>query len=470
MALVFERIVTDGLGDLSYLIGDDGAGVAAVIDPRADVDIYLELARQHQVAITHIFQTHTHEDFLSGARELAARLGNARICLSGHVSEPYGFDVDPVSDGEVFRFGGTCLAVHHTPGHTPEHISLLIAEAAREDVPYGVFSGGSLLINAAGRSDLLGAEQAPAMTTAQYRTLYDFYLKLDDHVILYPTHAHGSPCGAAIGDRFSSTIGYERRFNPFLQCQDEQAFCNFVLSNLPPKPVYYPRLKAQNQSGPKVMGNLPIVSPLTLVQFRQQMEAGQAVILDVRHMAAFGGGHIAGALNIGGSSLLSIWAGWMLSAETPLLLVLDSDEQLPLVTRYLLRTGFTQFAGYLVGGINAWSKDGLPLQTLLQLDVTTLHADLPSYQLLDVRSPQEWSKGHIPGASNVFLPELKSRITEFQALTKKEPSRPLAVYCGTGYRAAIAASLLQQQGVNQVCNVPGSWQAWRAAGYPVEQP
>ncbi len=469
MALVFERIVTDGLGDLSYLIGDDGAGVAAVIDPRADVDIYLELARLHRVAITHIFQTHTHEDFLSGAGELAARLGNARVCLSGHASEPYGFDAELVTDGDVFRFGGTCLTVRHTPGHTPEHISLLIAEAAHADTPYGVFSGGSLLINAAGRSDLLGTEQAAAMAAAQYHTLTDFYLRLDDHVIVYPTHAHGSPCGAAIGDRFSSTIGYERRFNPFLQQQDVQSFCEFVLGNLPPKPVYYPRLKAQNQSGPEILGSLPVVPPLPMTQFRQQIEAGQAFVLDVRHMAAFGGGHIVGAINIGGSSLLSIWAGWMLSAETPLLLVLDSDEQLPLVTRYLLRTGFTQFAGYLVGGMSAWSNAGLPLQILPQLDVATLHANLPSYQVLDVRSPQEWEKGHIPGAHHVFLPELKTRITEIEVLTKEKPSYPLAVYCGTGYRASIAASLLQQHGISQVCNVPGSWQAWRAAGYPVEQ-
>jgi len=241
MALVFERVVTEGLGDIGYLIGDDSAGTAAVIDPQADVDIYLQLARGHKVAITHVLQTHVHEDFLSGANELAARVGNVTLCSSAEDAAPYGYAHEPLHDGDCLTFGGTVLTVRHTPGHTPEHMAFLVAEKGREQSPYAVFTGGSLLIDAAGRTDLLGPDQAQALTAAQYRTLYDFYLTLDDGVILHPTHAHGSPCGASIGDRLSSTIGYERRFNPHLQCRGEDEFRQFALDGLPPKPSYYPK-------------------------------------------------------------------------------------------------------------------------------------------------------------------------------------------------------------------------------------
>jgi hydroxyacylglutathione hydrolase len=462
MALVFEHILTDGLGDISYLIGDDAKGIGAVIDPRADVDEYIRLARKHKLAITHILHTHVHEDFVSGARELAARTGRAVIYSSAENAEPYGYECEPVKDGQQFELGSVVLTARHTPGHTPEHMALLLSEAARKGRPHAVFSGGSLLINAAGRTDLLGPDKARELTSAQYRTLYDFYLRLDDDVIIHPTHAHGSPCGASIGDRLSSTIGYERRFNPFLQCKSEAEFQKFALQNLPPKPRYYSRLKQTNTRGPEVLHNLPVIPALPPAEFRQAVDAERAVLVDTRHMLAFGGGHIEGALNIAAAPQLPVWAGWMLDPATPILLVLDNDTEVDTVLRYFVRTGFTRFAGYLTGGMTSWDNAGYPIASTPQVGAQKVHSHPGAFLLLDVRSPGEWEKGHIPGARHAFLPQLHEKSADLAKDTE------IVVYCDSGYRASIGASLLARAGFSKVSNMPGSWQAWRHAGYPVE--
>ncbi len=462
MALVFERVLTEGLGDLSYLIGDDAKSVACVIDPRADVDVYLELARKRKVSITHVFQTHIHEDFLSGALELAHRTGSATVYAS-HEGGPddYGYEHQPVRDGQTFEFGDTLLTARHTPGHTPEHLTFLIAEAKHSSHPYGAFSGGSLLINAAGRTDLLGPEAAEKLVEQQYRTLYEFFAKLGDDVLLHPTHAHGSPCGAQIGDRLSSSIGYERRFNPVLQFDDFAAFKRHALGELPPKPTYYPRLKDANTAGPEVLGNLPRIPALPARDFHHAVEDGKAQLIDTRNMLGFGGGHIPGALNIGAHPELSIWAGWMLDVDRPLLLVLEDDAQVEDIAALFWRTGFTRFTGYLAGGMKAWDNAGMRLERVRQLTVHELRDQQDHFQILDVRMPDEWKAGHVPKARHVFLPELPKKVG---SLSKDAPT---AVYCDSGYRASLASSLLLREGFSDVSNVPGSWQAWKNAGFPI---
>ena len=465
MALVFEQFLTASLGDASYLVGDDAVGVAVVIDPQRDVDRYLASARRHGLAIRHVVQTHTHEDFVSGARALAAAAGGAEVCVSGHAEEPYGFAHRALRDGDRLAVGGTCLRVVHTRGHTPEHIALLAAEAGRPEAPWGVFSGGALLVGAAGRTDLLGPERTAELTEAQFRTLRERFLALDDGVLLFPTHVHGSPCGAAIGDRTQSSIGHERRHNPLLQAADLTAFRRAALDPLPPRPSYYPRLKERNTQDPPESPTPP-VRALPPAEFQRQLQQGDATLLDTRHLLAFGGGHVPGALNIGAAGHLAIQAGWMLEPGKPLLLVLEGDGAAATVVQHLARTGFERFAGYLAGGMTAWQDAGLPLAALPQLHVRELAQRLQDpaarLQVLDVRSPQEWDKGHVPRARHVFLPELPG------ALDRLERARPVAVYCDSGYRASIAASLLLANGF-QAFNVPGSWQAWQALGLPVEQ-
>ncbi len=462
MSLIFECIQTEGIAELSYLVGDDSVGVAAVIDPRADVDCYLELALAKHVSITHIFETHIHADLVSGARELAARVESAKIFVSHEGGARYGFNHEPLHDGDIFKFGSALITARHTPGHTPEHMAYLVAEKDHPNAPWGVLTGDSLFVSSAGRPDLLGSAQAKKLAGQLFGTLRDFYLNLDDGVIIYPGHGAGSPCGADIGDRLSSTIGHERRFNAFLQIDQLKPFTDYVLSTAPPAPTYYPRMKKANAKGPEILGNLPHVRGLPPALFKQAIKQKDHELIDTRMMLGFGGGHIRGALSIGGKPMLSIWAGWLLDPKKPLLLVLESDDQLDDIVRYFVRTGYTRFAGYLVGGMAAWNNAGLPLESVGQMTVHEIRRAGKKLQLLDVRSPDEWKSGHIPNARHVFLGELREHVG------KLDRTKPTAVYCDSGYRASIASSILQQAGFDCVCNIPGSWQAWKNAGFPVE--
>src|ERR671925_681913 len=430
MSLVFKTIQTEGIAELSYLVGDDDEGVAAIFDPRADVDVYIDMAREAGVAITHIFETHIHADLVSGSRELCARVESAKIHNSSEGGAEYGFDREKVNDGDRFEFGEVLVTARHTPGHTPEHMSYLLAEADHPNEPWGILSGDALFVSSAGRPDLLGEKHTKQLAEQQFRTLRDFYLKLPDHVMIFPNHGAGSPCGADIGARLSSTIGYERKFNKFLQFADAKSFTDFAITSAPPVPHYYPLMKRVNAEGPKILGNLPRVPGLPPKTFKEAIEKKASVLVDVRNMLAFGGGHIAGALNIGGTPILSIWAGWMLDPEKPILLVMESDDDLERIVRLFVRTGYTKFAGYLIGGMKAWDAAGFPLERIGQMSVHELNERKSSLQIVDVRSPGEWKKGHVPGAQHIFVPELAKRMTEL------DPDKPTAVYCGSGYRAS----------------------------------
>ena len=462
MSLIFERIVTDGIAAVSYLIGDDEEGRAAVIDPRPDVEIYLELARKNGVSITHVFETHIHADLVSGSRELAARAGTAKIYASSEGGAEYGFEREAVKDGDEFKFGSLILTARHTPGHTPEHISFVAAEEDHPETPWGVFSGDSLFVSSAGRPDLLGRD-ADKLASQLYDTLWGFYGKLHDGVIVYPSHGSGSPCGADIGERLDSSIGYEKRFNPYYQRSERQAFVDYALATPPPEPTYYKRMKKLNAAGPEVLGALPLIPALAPETFKRMVEEKKYQLVDTRTMLAFGGGHIEGALNIAASPILSIWAGWLLDPEQPVLLILESDTDVERVAQLFVRTGYTKFAGYLVGGMRAWQNAGYPLRELQQMTIHELQASRNGLQLVDVRGPAEWRNGRIPGATHIFLPHLRKRANEL------DKSRGVLLYCATGYRASLAGSLLQQEGFPDVRNLPGSFHAWKAAKLPVEK-
>ena len=462
MSLVFKTIQTEGIAELSYLIGDDDEGVAAVFDPRPDCDVYVDMAREAGLAITHIFETHIHADLVSGSRELCARVESAKIFASNEGGAEYGFEHEEVNDGDRFAFGELLVIARHTPGHTPEHMSYLLADVDHPDDAWGILTGDSLFVSSAGRPDLLGEKHTKQLAEQQFRTLRDFYLKMPDHVMIYPNHGAGSPCGADIGDRLTSTIGYERRFNTFLQFDQVQKFTEYALATAPPVPKYYPVMKKVNAQGPRVLGNLPRVPGLPPKAFKEAIEKRSGVLVDVRTMLAFGGGHIPGALNIGGSPILSIWAGWMLDPDEPILLALESENDLEQIVRLFIRTGYTKFAGYLVGGMKAWDAAGFPLAEVGQMSVHELNKRARDLQIVDVRSPREWKNGHVPGARHVFLPELRKRIGDL------DRSKPTAVYCGSGYRASIATSIMKPGGFAKLWNVPGSWEAWNKAKLPVE--
>jgi hydroxyacylglutathione hydrolase len=463
MALIFEQIHTPGIAQLSYLIGDDATGKAAVIDPRPDVDIYLELSRALGVGITHIFETHIHADFMSGSRELQRQVPSARLFLSVEGGASYDYEHSPVKDGERFDLGAAVLTACFTPGHTPEHMAYLAAEKGKEKAPWAIFTGDSLFVDSVGRPDLLGAGETEELAAKLFDTITKFFRKLDEELIVYPGHGAGSSCGPDIGDRKSSTIGYEKKHNPYLSIDDKKAFIRQVLETAPPEPCHYKPLKKLNTSGPSVFGGFPPVPALPAEAFQQATHDSRNVVVDTRSMLAFGGGHVPGALNIGARPELSPWAGWMLRFDDPILLVLDRDDLLEDVVRLLWRVGFTRFAGYLVGGMKAWDNHGFRLERIEQLSVLDLHVGGDGVQILDVRTPSEWQQGHVPGAKHIFVPDLREKWREL------DREKPVATYCDSGYRASIAASFLQRAGFSHVLNIPGSWQAWQAADLPVEK-
>lgn len=465
MTMVFETVQTAGIAQLSYLVGDDGSQVAAVVDPRPEVEVYLKLSRKHGVTITHIFETHIHADFMSGARELKQRVGSAKIYASGEGDAKYDFEVQKIHGGDRFEFGSVALTARHTPGHTPEHVSYELAEKDRSDDPWGVLTGDSLFVSSAGRPDLLGEEETEELTKQLFHTLRDYYLKLDDGVIIYPCHGAGSACGADIGERPMSSVGYERRTNDFLQYEDFEEFQAYVKQGAPPVPQHYPILKKVNAKGPELIGGAPTVPGLAPDDFQQAVERGNAQVVDTRQMLSFGGGHIPGAINIGDRPELSVWAGDMLSYDKPILLVVEDETQLDWIVWHFAYVGLTNFAGYLAGGMKAWDNRGLPLDTLPQVPVQRLAEQQDHFQLLDVRSPSEFQNGRIDGAKHKFVAEMRDGVDGDLGL---DPGKPVAVYCGSGYRASIAASLLQRDGFQQVHNVPGSMQAWKNAGFEVE--
>lgn len=464
MTMVFEQVATEGIAQMSYLIGDDSTGTAVVVDPRPNVEVYLQLAREHGVTITHIFETHIHADFMSGSRELSNRLGSERIYASGEGGAKYNFPVKTLKDGDAFEFGSVVLTARHTPGHTPEHMSYELAEKGRVDDPWGVLTGDSLFVGSAGRPDLLGQEETEKLTKSLFRTLRDYYLKLDDGVIIYPCHGAGSACGADIGERPMSTIGYERRTNDFLQYEDFEEFKKYVKDGAPPVPQHYPILKKVNAKGPELIGAAPTVPGLTPSQFQEEADKGDAQLVDTRQMLAFGGGHIPGAVNIGDRPELSVWAGDMLSYDKPILLVVEDETQLDWVLWHFAYVGHTRFTGYLAGGMKAWENNGLPLAAVPQLPVQQLAENESSYQLLDVRSESEYQSGRIDHAKHKFVADMRDGIDGDLGL---DPATPVAVYCASGYRASIAASIMKREGFKEVYNIPGSMQAWKNAGFKV---
>ncbi|MFT6533758.1 MAG: hydroxyacylglutathione hydrolase [Limimaricola cinnabarinus] len=462
MTLRFEQILADGVAECSYLLGDDAAHVCAIVDPRPDVEIYLAAARRFGLAITHVFETHIHADFMSGARELVDRLGGqAKLYVSTEGGAEYGFEHEAVRDGDAFAFGGLRMKARFTPGHTPEHMSYFLYDGDT-DTPWGVLSGDAFFVDSVGRPDLMGDDQTEELTEKLFHTVRDVFMALPDDVIIYPCHGAGSACGPDIGDRMSSTIGYERRFNDYAKIESLEAFRKVMQADAPPVPTHYPRLKKVNAKGPEVLRNLPRVPPLTVEQFAQAAGNG-AQILDVRDMMGFGAGHVKGALNIGARPELSVWAGWLLDPERPIHLVLNEDAELPDVVKLLWRTGFADFGGYLAGGMSAWREAGQAFAQIPQISVHELR-EADDITPLDVRKPDEWEGGHVPGATHAFLGELREKLDGL------DRSKAYATYCASGFRASIASSLLAAHGFGDIRNVPGSWKAWSAAGYETEIP
>ena len=458
--MYLEQFFVEGLGHASYLVGSDTTKEALVVDPRRDVMAYVEAAHKRGLEIRYVLETHLHNDFVSGARQLASCLGAEHVASA---EADIAFEHRGVRDGDELRLGELLIRVLRTPGHTPEHVSYAVIDTARHEQPFVVFSGGDLLVGAVGRPDLLGRELGEQLAPQLYDSLHDKLLPLGDHVIVLPTHGNGSLCGRGISGTRTTTIGYERLANPMLQHTSKEAFVEAVLAGDPAIPAYYARMRPTNQGGPEPF-RAPEPRPLPPHEV-QHLAGHGAVVLDTRPNVAFGGGHIPGAVNVSLGPMLATWVGWLVSADDPIVLVLDREEDWAEVTTALLRIGYERFAGYLHLGMSSWVEHGLPVERVEQLTVHELQRRLDErsdVQVLDVRLDGEWQGGHIDRATHLMLGDLP---TGLEALGL-DRDRPIAAVCGSGYRSSIATSLLERHGFKEVWNTLGGMTAWKEAGLP----
>jgi len=449
-----QRFFVEGLAHASYLIG--AGGQAAVVDPRRDVEDYLETARREKLEIVAILETHPHADFVSGHVELAQRTG-AKIYVS-HLA-PARYDHIPVRDGDVIRVGPLEIVALETAGHSPDSVCFLVKENGK---PTSLFSGDTLFAGDVGRPDLRDAEEKPtSLAAALYESLFKKLLALPDDLKVYPAHGCGSLCGRKISSAPFTTVGQERLYNWALQIKDRDEFIRRMVENLPERPAYFAHDVQMNLAGATPLASLAELRPLAEDELQSAAARG-AVVIDTRNAAFFGAGHFPGSLNIGlSSNLFSTWAGFLAPFGKPIALVVGSAESAKKARLELARIGYDNVIGFM-------EADALThTEQLSQLSVNDLHYTLrrgEAPRLLDVRTAGEWDADHIEGATHIPLPSLPRRMGELAKAT------PLAVICGSGYRSSIAASLLQAQGFPRVQNIMGGMSAYSEAQEPPWQP
>jgi hydroxyacylglutathione hydrolase len=449
---MFERFFDAGLAQTAYLVACPRTREAAVIDPRRDIGAVVAKVQEHGLSIAYAIETHIHADFVSGARELAAR--GARV-VSGPGADLQ-FPFHEARDRETLTLGDITLEILHTPGHTPEHISILVREPNQ---PARVFTGDTLFVGAVGRPDLLGDDQARLLADQLYDSLFEHLLPLGDDVEVHPGHGAGSLCGAGIGKDPHTTIGRERVFNPLLQISSKPAFITAVLDDLPETPPYFARMKIVNRDGPPVLDlgdGVPTPTAIPGDQAKAMVDRG-AIVVDLRSADAFGAGHIPGAINIGYGPRIGYWGGWILPPDIPLLLVAGNGDQATEAHRQLLCVGLGAVAGYIEGGFEAWRAAGGSIARIEQISARDLRARLTHERLtvVDVRTTKEWQAGHLERARNIPLGDLQRRTDELRG------DVVVATICESGYRSALASSVLRRAGLN-VINVSDGTSALRS--------
>lgn len=439
-AIDLVPVVDDGLGNSAYLV-DLGDGRALAVDLSLDLRAVRREAERRRLTIAFAADTHLHADFVSGSRQVAATDG-ARLLASAAGGRDY--DHIGLRDGDEVDLGGLRLQTLATPGHTHEHLSFLLSDGA---TPVGVFTGGSLLVGSAARTDLVSDGQTIALARAQYASLQRL-AALPDDLPVWPTHGAGSFCSAPSSDDRTTTIGREKANNPLLQAGDEDAFVTALLESLGSYPPYFRRLAEINRRGPAVLDADPTLPRLTMDKVERLLADG-ARIVDVRPITAFAAGHIAEALSIPLRPAFGSWLGWIAPDDRPLIIVRDADQDPADVAAPASKVGYDNLTGELAGGMQAWDADRRPTaRTRLEGP-----ARLGRCRVLDIRQSSEYAAGHLPGALHIELGDLQHRLDRL-------PPGPLVVMCGHGERAMGAASLLERAGRDDVTVLAGGPDDW----------
>lgn len=456
--MYFEQFYLGCLSHASYLLGSEG--VAAVIDPQRDVELYLEEARKNGLKIAHVIETHLHADFVSGHRELAEVTG-ARIYLG----EPAGatFPHVPVRDGDRIEFGRCRLEFLATPGHTVESICVLATDLDRSPEPFAVFTGDTLFIGDVGRPDLSPDKTPQELAGMLYDSLHSRLLQLPAAVEVYPAHGAGSLCGRQMSSERSSTIGKEKATNYALRAASREEFIGLLTAELPERPGYFALDAAINRAGAPALSELPPLPALSPAEVLTKQKAG-APILDTRPGEQFTAAHIPGSIYIGLTGQYASWAGILLGLDQDIILVAEDAERVAESRLRLARVGIERVVGYLADGIAGWTGAGLPVVETPTISPEELHRllreDGRDFELLDVRRPPEWEEGHIGQAVLKPLHKLTASLADL------DPQRLTLVHCKSGYRSLIATSLLERGGFRQVVNVTGGFDAWQSLRLP----
>ncbi|MCV7282158.1 MBL fold metallo-hydrolase [Mycolicibacterium flavescens] len=423
-------IETSGLGDRSYLITHDD--IAVVVDPQRDIDRVLSLAHDSKVRITHVLETHLHNDYVTGGLELSRTVDAEYVVPAG---DDVRYARRAVSDGDIIDAGPIRLEVMHTPGHTHHHVSYVLRDDADEVL--GVFTGGSMLFGTTGRTDLISPDDTEELTRAQFLSVRRLAAQLPPETPVYPTHGFGSFCSATPASGDESTIGEQRRDNPALT-QDEQSFVEELLAGLSAYPSYYAHMGAINSEGPPPVDLTP-PQPIDPTELRRRLEAGEWVV-DLRNRTAFAAGHIRGTLGFELSGSFVSYFGWLYEWDAPVTLIGETPDQIADAKRELVRIGVDRLTGAAAGDMDEL-RDGSALGSYPVVDFTRLahEREAKSVEVLDVRQNHEYGAEHIPDALNVPLHELPTRLHEV-------PSSTVWVHCASGYRSSIAASFLDRAG------------------------
>ena len=433
-----EAIPAHELGNSSFLVADPDSGVGFVIDPLRDIEWYLQAASRLHVKLSHSLDTHLHNDFVSGRRELAAEVGT---------------NIDELDPGRDLTIGNLTVHAIHTPGHTPEHKSYLLSEGGR---PRALFSGGAVMLGAIARTDLFGPHLAVHLALEALTTLQVRLRGLPDDIRVFPTHGAGSFCAAGGGSGHETTLGNERKTNPFFLTTDVMTFLARAL-NQPRYPTYYRDMSAINRAGAPLIGtSLPPLARLGADEVAQMRDEGAAVV-DVRPGREFDREHIPGSYSIGIDGPVSAWVGWLIARGRLIVLAGGTDAQHQKARRQLLRIGFDTIAGALDGGIDAWRSSGREVSAFESVDVEDMAEWVISAEpmtVVDARDETEWVAGHVPGALHMYVPDVPHHAGEIPH------EAPVAVHCASGYRAGIAASLLEQAGLKRIIHVNGEFSDW----------
>jgi len=464
--MFFQHVYDKSLAQASYFIGCQKCGVAMVIDPKRDVDTYIEIAKQNNMQITHVAETHIHADFLSGSRELAALTG-AKLYLSdeGGLDWQYQFDHVGLKDGDEFKVGNLTIEVIHTPGHTPESISFLLTDVPASIKPVMLFTGDFVFVGDIGRPDLL--EKAAGMIGTQdagakqmFKSLQRFS-ELPDYIQVWPGHGAGSACGKALGAVPSSTVGYEKIRNwAFQYDSDEKGFAKYLLEDQPEPPKYFAMMKKLNKIDRPLLTEVPKLNKLSIKELNDSLKKGVKVI-DARMKADFAKGFIPGTINIQGNNAFATWMGWFVSYEEPFILIAE-ESKLDDLTRKLMRIGMDNIMGY-VDGVQGWVSEGgtLSKSDIVSMDEFKNILKTNHTQIVDLRGASEYKSGHIKGTENLFVGTLEKN------LEKVKKDQPVVIHCQSGDRATIGYSILAKHGFKNVKNYSGGMNEWNQSGNEV---